>query len=87
MRAVFRRRLIWKPATATVKKGHNSGTFQEKKGAWVRDVQVFALIFFEVMVGGPPRDEMSIPTGIPDFVAKIIKVGYLQHPEEVIHSI
>jgi serine/threonine protein kinase len=40
-----------------------------------RDIEAFASILFELVFGSPPQGEISIPTGIPDFVSKIIKSG------------
>jgi hypothetical protein len=40
-----------------------------------RDIEAFASILFELMFGHPPQGEASIPTGIPDFVSRIIKSG------------
>jgi serine/threonine protein kinase len=40
-----------------------------------RDIQAFTSILFELVFGRPPQGEASIPTGIPDFVSKIIKSG------------
>jgi serine/threonine protein kinase len=44
---------------------------------WTRekDIQAFASILFELVCGYPPQGEMSIPTGIPDFVSRIIELG------------
>jgi hypothetical protein len=39
------------------------------------DIQAFASILFELVSGHPPQGESSIPTGIPDFVSRIIKTG------------
>jgi hypothetical protein len=33
------------------------------------------LILFELIFGSPPQGEVSIPTGIPNLVSKIIKSG------------
>jgi hypothetical protein len=40
-----------------------------------KDIQAFASILFELVFGGLPQGEASIPTGIPDFVSKIIELG------------
>jgi hypothetical protein len=40
-----------------------------------RDIQAFASILFELVLGRPPQGEASIPTGIPAFVSWIIKTG------------
>jgi hypothetical protein len=39
------------------------------------DIQAFALILFEIIVGGSATGVASIPANIPDFVAGIIKLG------------
>jgi serine/threonine protein kinase len=52
-----------------------------------RDIGGFASILFELMFGRPPLGEVSIPTGIPAFVSKIIESGSLLDPEDIIHSI
>jgi hypothetical protein len=33
------------------------------------------LILFEIVVGEPATGEVSIPTSVPDFVSRIIKMG------------
>jgi hypothetical protein len=40
-----------------------------------RDIQAFALILFEIVVGGSATGAASIPASIPDFVVEIIKLG------------
>jgi hypothetical protein len=40
-----------------------------------RDIEGFASILFELVFGHPPQGEVFIPTGIPDFVSTIIKLG------------
>jgi hypothetical protein len=40
-----------------------------------RDIQAFASILFEIMVGRPAKGEVSIPTRILDFVSRMIKSG------------
>jgi hypothetical protein len=40
-----------------------------------KDIQAFASILFELMFGRPPQGEISIPTGIPAFVSRIIESG------------
>jgi serine/threonine protein kinase len=40
-----------------------------------KDIQAFASILFELMLGHPPQGEAFIPTGIAGFVSKIIKSG------------
>jgi hypothetical protein len=40
-----------------------------------RDIQAFASILFELVFGHPPQGDLFIPTGIPDFVSRIIKSG------------
>jgi hypothetical protein len=49
--------------------------FSWKGWTWERDLQAFASILFELVFGRPPQSETSIPTGIPDFVSRIIKSG------------
>jgi serine/threonine protein kinase len=49
--------------------------FSRKGWTPERDIEAFASILFELMFGHPPQGEVSIPTGIPDFVSKIIKSG------------
>jgi hypothetical protein len=39
------------------------------------DISRFASILFEIVVGRPANGETSVPTNIPDFVAKIIETG------------
>jgi serine/threonine protein kinase len=43
-------------------------------GGWTpeRDIQAFASILSELVVGDPATSEISISTGIPDFVSRII---------------
>jgi hypothetical protein len=40
-----------------------------------QDIEAFASILFEIMFGVPPQSDFSIPTGIPDFVSRIIESG------------
>jgi serine/threonine protein kinase len=40
-----------------------------------RDIEGFASILFELEFGHPPQGEISIPTGISDFVSTIIESG------------
>jgi hypothetical protein len=40
-----------------------------------RDIQAFVSILSELVFGGSPQGEASIPTGIPDFVSRIIESG------------
>jgi hypothetical protein len=47
----------------------------KKGGKPERDIQVFGSILFELVYGRPPQGEASIPTGIPDFVSRIIESG------------
>jgi serine/threonine protein kinase len=49
--------------------------FSEKRCRPERDIQGFASILFELVFGHPPQGEISIPTGIPDFVSDIIESG------------
>jgi hypothetical protein len=39
------------------------------------DIKAFALILFEIIAGVPPQGDFAIPTGIPDFVSRMIKSG------------
>jgi hypothetical protein len=39
------------------------------------DIEAFASILFELLFGHPPQSDSSIPTGIPDFVSRMIKSG------------
>jgi serine/threonine protein kinase len=50
-----------------------------------RDIQAFASILFEIMFGHPPHGEVSIPTGIPNFVSRIIESG-LSPPSRTSYS-
>jgi serine/threonine protein kinase len=50
-----------------------------------RDIQAFASILFELMFGHPPQGEASIPTGIPDFVSRMIRSG-LSPPSGISYS-
>jgi serine/threonine protein kinase len=49
--------------------------FSGKRWTRERDIEAFASILFELMFGHPPQVEASIPTGIPDFVSRMIKSG------------
>jgi hypothetical protein len=49
--------------------------FSRKGWTWEKDIEAFTSILFVVVFGRPPQDEASIPTGIPNFVCKIIKSG------------
>jgi hypothetical protein len=40
-----------------------------------KDIHAFASILFELVFGPPPKGEISIPTGTPGFVCRIIKSG------------
>jgi hypothetical protein len=40
-----------------------------------RNIQAFASILSQLVLEHPPHGEASIPTDIPDFVSRIIKVG------------
>jgi hypothetical protein len=51
------------------------GGFSEEGWNPEIDIQAFASILFELMFGYPPQGEASIPTGIPDFVSKILELG------------
>jgi hypothetical protein len=39
------------------------------------DIEAFASILFDIIVGWPATGEVSVPTGIPAFVSKIIETG------------
>jgi hypothetical protein len=56
--------------------GTQFGGVSGKKWTLEKDIQGFVSILFEIMFGVPPQDEISIPTGIPDFVSRIIKSGF-----------
>jgi hypothetical protein len=47
-----------------------------------RDIQAFALILFEIVVGRSATGVASIPASIPNFVAEIIKSGLYRISEE-----
>jgi hypothetical protein len=47
--------------------------FSRERRTLENDIQAFASILFELVFGSPPQGEASIPTGIPDFVSRIIK--------------
>jgi hypothetical protein len=49
--------------------------FSGKRWTPEGDIEAFASILFELVFGCPPQCEASIPTGIPDFVSRIIKTG------------
>jgi serine/threonine protein kinase len=49
--------------------------FSGKEWTPEKDIQAFASILSELVFGHPPQDEVSISTGIPDFVSSIIKSG------------
>jgi serine/threonine protein kinase len=51
------------------------GGFSREEWAMDKDIQAFASILFELVFGRPPQGETSIPTGIPDFVSRIIESG------------
>jgi serine/threonine protein kinase len=57
------------------KEGAQLGDLSREEWTPERDIQAFASILFEVVFGRLPQSEESIPTGIPDFVSKIIKSG------------
>jgi hypothetical protein len=40
-----------------------------------KDIEAFASILFEIVVGRPAQDETSVPANIPAFVSKIIESG------------
>jgi hypothetical protein len=45
------------------------------------DIQGFASILFELVVGHPAQGEASVPTGIPDFVYRIIESKFYLRSE------
>jgi serine/threonine protein kinase len=47
--------------------------FSEEGWTLKNDIEAFVSILSEVVVGSLPQNESSIPTGIPDFVSRIIK--------------
>jgi serine/threonine protein kinase len=49
--------------------------FSGKGWTLEKDIQAFASILFELLFGYPPQGAASIPTGIPDFVSRIIKTS------------
>jgi serine/threonine protein kinase len=51
------------------------GGFSARGWTPEKDIQAFASILSELVFGHPPQDEVSIPTGIPDFVSEIIESG------------
>jgi serine/threonine protein kinase len=55
--------------------GTKLGGFSGRGWTPERDIQAFASILFELVFGGPPQSEASIPMGVPDFVSSIIKSG------------
>jgi hypothetical protein len=57
------------------KEGIQLGGISGEEWRLERDIQAFALILFEIVVGGLATGEASIPSSIPDFVAEIIKLG------------
>jgi serine/threonine protein kinase len=50
-----------------------------------KDIEAFATILFELLFGCPPQGDASIPTGIPEFVSKVIKSG-LFHRSRISYS-
>jgi serine/threonine protein kinase len=55
--------------------GTRFGGFSGEGWTPKRDIQAFASILFELVFGRPPQGEVSIPTGIPAFVSRIIESG------------
>jgi serine/threonine protein kinase len=55
--------------------GTQLGGFSDERWTPEKDIQAFARILFELVVGSPPEGDASIPTGIPDFVSMMIKLG------------
>jgi hypothetical protein len=39
------------------------------------DIEAFASILLEIVVGRPAKGEASVPTGIPAFISEIIETG------------
>jgi hypothetical protein len=55
---------------------------------WKRDIEAFASILFEIVVGQPRRSESSIPPDIPSFVSEIIEKNSVQNLMEVsVHNL
>jgi hypothetical protein len=54
------------------------GIFSEEEWRQKRDIEAFASILFEILVGRPAGSETSVPTDIPSFVSKIIEIGLRQ---------
>jgi serine/threonine protein kinase len=55
--------------------GMQLGGISREEWRLERDVQAFALILFEIVVGESAKGVASIPASIPDFVAEIVKLG------------
>jgi serine/threonine protein kinase len=55
--------------------GTQLGGFSREGWTPQKDIQAFASILFEIVVGRPARGEIFIPTNIPAFVSNIIKSG------------
>jgi hypothetical protein len=51
------------------------GGFSSEDWTPKMDIEAFALILFEIIVGRPSTREISVPRDIPKFVSKIIETG------------
>jgi hypothetical protein len=58
-----------------IEEGMQLGGISGEEWRLERDIQAFALILLEIVVGGSATGVQSIPASIPDFVAEIIKLG------------
>jgi hypothetical protein len=58
-----------------IEEGMQLGGISGEEWRLERDIQAFALILLEIVVGGSATGVASIPAGIPDFVMEIIKLG------------
>jgi hypothetical protein len=55
--------------------GAQPGGFSGEGWTPERDIEAFASILFEIVVGRPATSEVSVPTCIPAFVSQIIEIG------------
>jgi hypothetical protein len=55
--------------------GMQLGGISREERRLEKDIQAFALILFEIVVRGSATSAAFIPASIPNFVAKIIKLG------------
>jgi hypothetical protein len=53
--------------------GAQLGGFSREGWTPESDIEAFVSILFEIVVGRPSTGEVSVPTGIPAFVSKIIE--------------